>query len=162
VHDLVAWCGFFGAWFLVAGPIYQAALELQEETFERDDVARAAATLPPEDAISSWWWLFPPVYYVKARARTQRRRAAVMDALTPLQREQMIGFVSKAHGWFMVALGAFLIAIKETWELREAYEWPIAVFWVLVVVAAVAAVGHTARQMLRNDRARGSDRAEQA
>jgi hypothetical protein len=27
VDELVAWCGFFGAWFLVAGPIYQAALE---------------------------------------------------------------------------------------------------------------------------------------
>ena len=25
---LIAWCGFFGAWLLVAGPISQAAQEL--------------------------------------------------------------------------------------------------------------------------------------
>lgn len=27
VHELIAWCGFLGAWLLFAGPIYQAALE---------------------------------------------------------------------------------------------------------------------------------------
>jgi hypothetical protein len=151
VHEAIAWCGFFGAWLLVAGPIYQAALELREETFERDDLARAAATLPPDDHISAWWWLFPPAYYLKARARSKQRRSAVMGALTRTQRVQMVGFVSKAHGWFTVAFGAFLIAIKETWELHEVYEWPVAAFWALVVVAAVAAVGHTAWQMHRNE-----------
>jgi hypothetical protein len=30
VDGVIAWCGFVGAWLLVAGPIYQAALELPE------------------------------------------------------------------------------------------------------------------------------------
>jgi hypothetical protein len=47
VHELIAWCGFFGAWFLVAGPVYQAALELEEEGLERD-------TFAPR---SPGWWV---------------------------------------------------------------------------------------------------------
>jgi hypothetical protein len=30
VHELILWSGFLGAWLLVAGPLYQAAQELDE------------------------------------------------------------------------------------------------------------------------------------
>ena len=39
MHELILWSGFFGAWLLVAGPLYQAALELSEEDISRDDTA---------------------------------------------------------------------------------------------------------------------------
>ena len=39
MHELILWSGFFGAWLLVAGPLYQAALELSEEDISRDDMA---------------------------------------------------------------------------------------------------------------------------
>jgi hypothetical protein len=38
VETLIAWCGFLGAWLLFAGPIFQAALELQEESREADRI----------------------------------------------------------------------------------------------------------------------------
>jgi hypothetical protein len=154
--ELIAWCGFFGAWLLVAGPIFQAAVELQEETFERDAFAEAVSSAPPQAPISQRWLFLPPVYYAKSTARRRRERDAVVGALTRDQREQLIGFMSKARGWLIVAGGAFLIAIKETWELHEVYEWPVAVFWVLVVVATIAAPAYTAWQMVRIDRALGT------
>ena len=39
--DLIAFCGFLGAWLLVIGPLGQAMRELEEEEFERDSFARA-------------------------------------------------------------------------------------------------------------------------
>ena len=34
VDVFIAWSGFLSAWLLVAGPIYQAAIELEEEDVE--------------------------------------------------------------------------------------------------------------------------------
>ena len=73
-----------------------------------------------------------------------------MDALGPRQLEQTVSFLNKASGWMTVAAGAFLIAIKETFEVVELFEWPIAVFWVLVVVIPVLCVGNTAIRMKRS------------
>jgi hypothetical protein len=42
VHTFIAWCGFLGAWPLVAGPLRQASRELEEEEIERYAAARAA------------------------------------------------------------------------------------------------------------------------
>lgn len=44
----------------------------------------------------------------------------------------------------LVGLGAWLIALKETYELGEHYEWPLSVYWVLVVAMPVLALGVTA------------------
>ena len=35
MESLIAWSGFLGAGLLVAGPIYQAVIELEAEAFER-------------------------------------------------------------------------------------------------------------------------------
>ena len=35
-----------------------------------------------------------------------------------------VTFMNKATAWFYVASGAFLIALKETYELVEGHEWP--------------------------------------
>ena len=45
--------------------------------------------------------------------------------------------------------GAFLIALKENYELVEGHEWPTALFWVLVVVMAGIAAVNTAARMSR-------------
>ena len=55
----------------------------------------------------------------------------------------------KATAWLYVAGGAFLIALKETYELVEGHEWPTAVFWVLVVVMFGIAAVNTAVRMSR-------------
>ena len=44
-----------------------------------------------------------------------------------------LNFRDVLNGWAYVAAGAALIAVKETWELHEAYEWPEWVFWALIV-----------------------------
>jgi hypothetical protein len=35
MNQVIAWAGFLGAWLLVAGPLYQGALELREEDVDR-------------------------------------------------------------------------------------------------------------------------------
>jgi hypothetical protein len=44
----------------------------------------------------------------------------------------------------LVGLGAWLIALKETYELGEHYEWPLFVYWALVVAMSLLALGVTA------------------
>jgi len=63
MHGAILWCGFVGAWLLVAGPVYQAALELDAEEVARDALENAANRLPPTPQPSVWWWLIPPVGY---------------------------------------------------------------------------------------------------
>ena len=60
MESLIAWSGFLGAWLLVAGPIYQAVIELEAEAFERDAVAAVSAMVEPPPRTSAWWWLLPP------------------------------------------------------------------------------------------------------
>ncbi len=66
MHELILWSGFFGAWLLVAGPLYQAALELAGENISREDMAGVQPTSRPGEP-SGWWWLIPPVGFWKQR-----------------------------------------------------------------------------------------------
>ncbi|WP_305788709.1 hypothetical protein [Symbioplanes lichenis] len=148
MHDAIVWCGFFGAWLLVAGPVHQAALELGEERLEVEEIERIAdASAPPP--VSAWWWLFPPMLYVRHRQRDAAMREMLLSRLTPRQVELMLGYLNKATGWLLVGLGGLLIAAKETWELCEHYEAETWVFWVLVVVALLAALANAGLRMRR-------------
>lgn len=152
MSGLVAWCGFLGAWLLVAGPVYQAAVELDDADQRRDELMTAARSVDRPTGVSGWWWLLPPVGYVLHRRRDRAFRAAVLRALDARQVQQLVEFHNKATGWFFVAAGAFLIAVKETWELHEHEEWPLAVFWVVVVLMPFVAAAYTAIRTGRGDR----------
>jgi hypothetical protein len=147
----IHWAGFAGAWLLVAGPLFQAAVELRDEVLDREQFEQLKTDLPPRERISGWWWLLPPVAYYKNRTRNDRYQKAMMAALPRSAREQFVGFMNKATGWFTVAAGAFLIALKETWELVELYELPVAIYWVAVVLLTVAAIANTVTRMVRAD-----------
>ena len=54
MHGAILWCGFVGAWLLVAGPVYQAALELDAEEVARDALENAANQLPPSARPLAW------------------------------------------------------------------------------------------------------------
>jgi hypothetical protein len=149
MHELILWSGFFGAWLLVAGPLYQAALELGEEDISRDAMAGVDRPVPSTNRPSGWWWLIPPVGYWKQRRYAQDERNAMMAALPRDVMTNWVTFMNKATAWFYVASGAFLIALKETYELVEGHEWPTFVFWILVVVMAGLATGNTAVRMSR-------------
>lgn len=144
MHELALWSGFLGAWLLVAGPLYQGALELAEENISQEDVAKVRPTEPTRPKPSGWWWLIPPVGLVKQRRYAEAEREAMMAAMPHDVRANWLSFMNKATAWFYVASGAFLIAIKETYELVEGHEWPTWVFWALVVVMAGLATGNTA------------------
>ena len=70
----IAWSGFLGAWLLVAGPIYQAAIELEEEDVEREVIAEASANVEAPPRVSPWWRLLPPVAYLLHRRRGRVHR----------------------------------------------------------------------------------------
>jgi hypothetical protein len=144
--------GFLGAWLLVAGPLLQAATELRDEEFDRDMFDQSLVdSIPKPERVSAWWWLLPPVAYVKSRRRNQVHRDAIMAAITQEQREQFVGFSNKAAGWFTVAGGAFLIALKETWELTEHFELPLWLYIVAVVVLAILCIANTITRLSKSD-----------
>lgn len=151
VDELIAWCGFLGGWLLVAGPIYQAAIELDDEEFERSDFEAAVASVEPPEPVSRWWLLVPPLAYLVHRRRHERRNRALMAALSARQIEQLMHFREKASAWIFVASGAFLIATKETWELRETYEWSVVAFWAIVVGMVMACAVNTVMRIKRRE-----------
>jgi hypothetical protein len=155
VETFIAVAGFLGAWLLVAGPVYQAALELAEEATENPkSVSREEliARVPAPPRISPWWWLLPPVGYVLNRRRSTQWREQMLTLMQPEDMRHMIEFSRKATGWLLVATGGFAIALKETWELGEHFEWPTAIFWTLVVVMALICFGYTVGNLRRSER----------
>ncbi|MGC4960873.1 hypothetical protein ACPXCG_17645 [Gordonia sp. DT218] len=147
----VAICGYVGAWLLVAGPMYQGALELSEEKIDRGTIREQSLAIPHQERVSPWWWLLPPVAYVLIHRAQEEWRQQVTAALTLEQREQFVSYANKATGWFIVGAGAALIGIKEAFELVEALEWPGWVTIVLCVVAGLMAIGYTTGRMHRTD-----------
>jgi hypothetical protein len=144
VDAVIAWCGFLGSWLLFAGPVYQASLELREQDLERERIEATTAAVARAPEVSAWWWLLPPVRFWLERRRSQAYRHAVLAALAPPDLEALVHYLHKAVGWLLVGLGGLLLATKETWELSEHYDWPLAVFWVGVVISAAAAMAYPA------------------
>jgi hypothetical protein len=149
VESLIAWCGFAGAWLLFGGPVYQAALELQEQDIERDRMAELGDQVEGAPSVSRWWWLLPPVWYALERRRRKQWRSAVLAAMAPSEVEALVNYIDKATAWLFVGLGGFLIATKETWELVEHYEWPAYVFWILAAAMLIVASANAALRLAR-------------
>jgi hypothetical protein len=76
MNQVIAWVGFLGAWLLVAGPLYQGALELREEEVDREGIEASTARVPRPDPPSPWWWLLPPAVYL---IRRHRGNASVLN-----------------------------------------------------------------------------------
>jgi hypothetical protein len=150
--QVIGWVVFAGAWLLVGGPLYQAAIELSEMEVDREGMEKLASQIPRTPMPSAWWWLLPPVMYFLARHRSQANQRAIFAAMTETQREQFTSFRNKAAGWLTVALGGAFLAAGETWEVSQHYEWPAWVFWLLIVVMMAFAVLNTAVRMAGNER----------
>ncbi|SEP54256.1 hypothetical protein [Amycolatopsis saalfeldensis] len=149
------WFGFVGAWLLVAGSAFQAALELREQEHLREEVTRMLEDRPAPPSVSHWWWLLPPLGYVLERRRWKARQQQMLDALDPVQRNALVQYMNKTTGWSFVGFGGFLIAVKETWALRETYEWPAWVFAALVVAAGILCLSFAVAWLERKDRTSG-------
>jgi hypothetical protein len=162
VHTLILWAGFFGAWLLVAGPVWQAVVELRGEEFEREKFTSVVDVVPPPEQVSPWWWLLPPLHFYLSRRSTARWQDQVVAAMPDEDFEALNSFMAKVRGWMLVGAGGLLIATKETYELVEGNEWPIWLFWVLIIVMAMAAASQAALQSARDDRAAEKRRAAAA
>jgi hypothetical protein len=148
---VIAACAFVGSWLLVAGPIWQAAIELREEEIDREAIEAARSSAYRAPSVSRWWWLLPPVAYVKRLRQSRANRRAFQEALPPEQLKQAVSFLNKANGWIVVALGALLLAVSETWNLVELTHLPVWVFIVAIVVLPIVAIGNAvARVSLTN------------
>jgi hypothetical protein len=156
MNEAIAWVGFLGAWLLVAGPLYQGALELREEEVDREGIEATTARVPRPDPPSPWWWLLPPVMYLIRRHRGNAFRQAAIAQLTQAQRDQFTSFVNKATGWFTVALGAALLAVDQTWQIIDRHHWPVWLFWLLIIVMAGVSVLNTAARMSHDARTAAS------
>ncbi len=147
MHLITAWCGFAGAWVLVAGPVYQGALELGEVEVDREAIRSQAGSTAKPQRISPWWWLLPPAAYVKTTRIQTAWRQQVMASLTAEQRTQFLTYSNKAAGWFIVGAGAALIGVQQAIELVETLEWNGLVTIPLVAAAAAAALAYTVRRL---------------
>ncbi len=139
---LMVWFGFFGAWLLVAGPLFQGVLELREQEIDREGIQAATAGVKPGPRPSRWWWLVPPLMIGKLRRRDEAFWQEALAALPADQVAQIMGIRPKMYGWFIVSLGAAFLAMKETWELAQHYDWPVWVFLGVVVLLGLLAVLH--------------------
>ena len=159
MHSLILWAGFAGAWLLVAGPIWQAVVELRDEEFERERFTALVDAVPPPEPLSSWWWLAPPLHLYLSRRSKARWQDQVVAAMPDEDVAALNSFMAKVRGWMLVGAGGLLIAIKETYELVEGSEWPLWLFWVLIVVMSMMAASQAALQSARDDRAAEQRRA---
>jgi hypothetical protein len=164
MNVVIIWASFAGAWLLVAGPLYQGSVELDELDLDREGIEgiKASAVQGAQGRPSAWWWLLPPAMYVLHRRWARAFRQATFAQLTEAQREQLTSFRNKANGWFTVAAGAALLAAGETWQVTEHYRWPVWSFWLLIVAMLTAAVLNTAVRMISDEQLRRSVGAEPA
>ena len=157
MNVVIVWAEFLGAWLLVAGPLYQGSVELDELDLDREGIEGIKVTAiqaARDQRPSAWWWLLPPVMYVLRRRWARAFREASAAQLSDTQREQLTVFRSKATGWFTVAAGAALLAAGETWQVTEHYRWPAWAFWLLLVIMIAVSVLYTASQMIGAQHAR--------
>jgi hypothetical protein len=144
---LIHWCGFIGAWFLFAGPIYQAALELSDQDIEMDRIHQARAQVIHPAPVSAYWWFLPPVKLYLERKRSNEYRRRFVRELAPEDVEAFFSLMNKATSWLMVGLGGLLIAVKETYELGEAYEAPHLLFFGIILVMILISISYTVGRM---------------
>jgi hypothetical protein len=143
VPHVIAWCGFLGAWLLVAGPLDQAVREIADQEFRHESLEAARARVDEPEPVSSWWLLLPPVWWVKTRRRESIYRHQIGEAMEPGDLVAFLTIKDILNAWLYVAVGASLIAVKETWELHESYEWPEWAFFLGVVGMVVFCLGIT-------------------
>jgi hypothetical protein len=143
VPHIIAWCGFLGAWLLVAGPLDQAVREIADQEFRHEALEEAKARVDEPEPVSRWWLLLPPVWWVKQQRRNSIYQHQVGAAMTTKDLLAFLTIKDILNAWLYVAVGAALIGVKETWELHEEYEWPEWAFWGLLVLAVVLCVGST-------------------
>ena len=113
---------------------------------------RHAADASPPAPISPWWWLLPPVAIALRYRQSHQLQQTAQAVLDPEHIDTLKRLSDKANAWLIVAGGAFLRAVAETWSLRQSYAWDEWVFRLLVVAMAAACVLVTSYRVHRRGR----------
>ena len=79
--------------------------------------------------------------------------AQLGERLDTAQLAKLARFFAVARAWMIVACGAALIAIKETYELAHHHHWGATGFWLLVLIAAVGVAATNAATWKKPGRA---------
>jgi len=66
---LIAWCGFLGAWLLVAGPLDQAVREIEDAGFAHEVLEEAKGRVEEPPLVSCWWLSLPSIWWLLNRRR---------------------------------------------------------------------------------------------
>lgn len=140
--------GCVGSWVLVTAAIFQAALELGEQAVNRGALARAKDVVARPAPVVPLWWLLPPIAVAIQQRRSSAYRESVLGVLDESEAGEWVRFSQKASGWFIVAIGGVLIALKETGEVATAVGRPW-IYWPIVVGCLVLSTLYTVlRQQL--------------
>lgn len=113
VPHVIAWCGFLGAWLLVAGPLDQAVREIEEQGFEQERLEEAKTRVEAPPSVSRWWLLVPPVWWLLDRRRDSIYRHMIGAAM---EDEDLLAFLAVKdvlNAWLYVAVGAALPAVED-------------------------------------------------
>ena len=90
------------------------------------------------------------------RRRNDAYQHAVLAVMTPEQVGSIVSYLDKAFGWILVGLGGSFIAVKETWERSEHYEWAAGVCWAIVVLMGALCAWNTRARVERTRSVLGS------
>lgn len=143
--------GFIGAWLLVAGSVYQAALELQEQRIDGERLRDLGSKMARPPRVSAWWWLLPPIMIILVKRQREKYQKAYYDLLTVEESELILSYFHKSTAWLYVSFGGFLLAAKETYELDGHLHLNLAFFFVAIIVLLVASVMNTAVRIHRSE-----------
>lgn len=144
--------GFLGAWLLVAGSVYQAALELRDQDLAVEHLRTAGEKRHRPKHVSPWWWLLPPVKIMLEKSSKDAFRREYFNNLSKDDSAALLSFMNKATAWLYVGLGGFLIAAKETYELSEHLHIHIGIFFAVVFLLLLGALSNTAMRVRRSER----------
>lgn len=148
------WLGFIGGWLLFAGPVYQAFGELGAQESAHAEIDQVIEGITTPRRVATWWWLLPPIALILQYRRTREFQQVAFRALTPAQLQAWVRSTDKATGWWIVAAGAFLIALTETSRLMDALDlaswttWPVSVAAAFLCLLYLAGRLHRSRRIL--------------
>lgn len=136
--------GFLGGWLLVAGSVYQAALEMLEQDIGTDELREAGSKVEKPPRVSAWWWLVPPIRLYLAKRRRDAYMQSYFASLDAVQSEALTSYFHKSTAWLYVGIGSFLLATKETYELLEHAHILMGFLILIIFVLLVLSVFNTA------------------
>ena len=96
-------------------------------------------------------WLLPPAAFVLHRKRVTAFQREYFESLDIDQRRALISFLNRASGWSVVAAGAWLIALTETYSITNEHQWPLVWFAAISVTVTIIAAANAAERVRRSE-----------